>query len=286
MPNSMTGYGRASVGSLTVELRAVNHRYLEVSVRTPRGFLFLEEPLKSLAQKSISRGKLEVTVTSDSQEMIRLSFSRPVWEGYLAAAAALEDEYGLKNDLTASSALRLPDIMSVSRSEPEMDTVTERAIEAAEAAFADFQAFRAKEGARLAEDIREKLVGIERLAALIAGRMPEIVSAYRERLRGKLAEVLESKLIDESRILTEAALYADRICVDEELVRLRSHIASFRDLLSAKGAAGKKMDFLIQEFAREVNTVGSKCGDSETVGYVIDLKSEIEKIREQIQNIE
>ncbi len=286
MPNSMTGYGRASSASLTVELRSVNHRYLEVSVRTPRGYLFLEEPLKALASRFVGRGKLEIGVSVDNVESTQLAFSRPVWEGYLAAAKILENEYGVTNDLTASSALRLPDVMTAARREPEIEAVTAQACEAAEEAFADFCAAREREGARLAEDIEGKLSEIERLAALIAERMPEVAAAYRERLRVKLGEVLEQKMLDESRILTEAALYADRICVDEELVRLRSHIAALRDLLRQEGAVGRKMDFLMQEFSREANTVGSKCNDAETTGYVLELKSEIEKIREQVQNLE
>ncbi len=286
MPNSMTGYGRASNGPMTVELRSVNHRYLEVSVRAPRGYLFLEEPLKALATRFVGRGKLEIGVTLDNSEISQLSFSPPILEAYLAAAKILENEYGIANDLTASAALRLPDVMTVARQEPEIEAVTAQACEAAEAAFADFRAARTREGARLVEDIEGKLTEIERLAALIAARMPENVTAYRERLRLKLNEVLEQKMLDESRILTEAALYADRICVDEELVRLKSHIAALRALLRQEGAVGRKMDFLMQEFSREANTVGSKCNDAETTGYVLDLKSEIEKIREQVQNLE
>ncbi|MDR1668352.1 MAG: YicC family protein [Oscillospiraceae bacterium] len=286
MPNSMTGYGRASKGSLTVELRSVNHRYLEITVRVPRGYLFLEEPLKSLASRQINRGKVEIGVTADTPETTRLTFSRTVWEGYLAAAKALEDEYGVVNDLAASAALRLPDVMTAVRTEPETEAVTALACEAAEEAIADFRAVREREGARLAVDIEGKLREIERLAALIGARMPENAAAYRERLLVKMSEVLEQKMIDENRILTEAAIYADRICVDEELVRLKSHIAALRGLLAQGGATGRKMDFLMQEFSREANTAGSKCNDTETIGYVVDLKSEIEKIREQVQNIE
>jgi uncharacterized protein (TIGR00255 family) len=282
----MTGYGRASKGSLTVELRSVNHRYLEITVRVPRGYLFLEEPLKSLASRQINRGKVEIGVTADTPETTRLTFSRTVWEGYLAAAKALEDEYGVVNDLAASAALRLPDVMTAVRTEPETEAVTALACEAAEEAIADFRAVREREGARLAVDIEGKLREIERLAALIGARMPENAAAYRERLLVKMSEVLEQKMIDENRILTEAAIYADRICVDEELVRLKSHIAALRGLLAQGGATGRKMDFLMQEFSREANTAGSKCNDTETIGYVVDLKSEIEKIREQVQNIE
>ena len=288
MPNSMTGYGRASKDALTVELRSVNHRYLEASVRAPRSYAFLEEPLKALAARSAGRGKIEIGVTVDNlaAETVKITLNRPVLESYLAAARLLEEEYGVANDVRASAALRFPDVMAAARQEPETEAVTALALAAAGEAFRDFNAVRAGEGARLAEDISGKLCEIERLMALLEVRMPENVAAYRERLRAKITEILEQRSFDEARILTEAAVYADRICADEELVRLRSHIAALRGMLRQSGAIGRKMDFLVQEFMREANTIGSKCGGAETVGLVVDLKSEIEKIREQVQNIE
>jgi uncharacterized protein (TIGR00255 family) len=284
----MTGFGRASAGALTVELRSVNHRYLDVSVRTPRGCAFLEEPLKALAGRRAARGKVEIGVSIDSlaAETLDITLNRPVLESYLAAARTLGEEYGVVNDVGASAALRFPDVMAAARREPEAETLTSLALSAAEEAFRDFDGARAREGARLASDILGKLDGIERLTALIEARMPENVAAYRERLRVKMTEILEQRAIDEARILTEAAVYADRVCADEELVRLRSHIAALRGMLGQSGAAGRKMDFLVQEFTREANTIGSKCNDTETVGLVVDLKGEIEKIREQVQNIE
>jgi uncharacterized protein (TIGR00255 family) len=288
MIKSMTGFGRANKEMLTIDLRSVNHRYLDVSVRLPRSFAFLEEPLKTLAGKFAARGKIEIGVTVDNlaAETVRITLNRPVLESYLEAAKALEAEFGITNDIRASAALRFPDVMAASRAEPEAEAVTAIALEAATAAFSDFNAARAREGARLAGDIEIKLCEIERLCGLIEARMPENVSAYRERLRGKIAEILEGRSFDDSRILTEAAIYADRICADEEMVRLRSHISALRSMLKQSGAIGRKMDFLVQEFMREANTIGSKCGDTETTGYVVDLKSEIEKIREQVQNIE
>jgi uncharacterized protein (TIGR00255 family) len=288
MIKSMTGYGRASREMLTIDLRSVNHRYLDISVRVPRSFSFLEEPVKNLAARFTGRGKLEIGVTVDNlaAETLKMALNRPVLEGYLDAARVLETEYGLVNDLKASASLRFPDVMTASKQEPETGKMTALALAAAEEAFADFNAVRAREGARLVEDITGKLLEIERITALIKARMPGNVAAYRERLRVKISEILEHKAFDEGRILTEAAIYADRICADEEIVRLESHISALRMLLGQSGAAGRKMDFLIQEFMREANTIGSKCGDTETVGYVVDLKSEIEKIREQVQNIE
>jgi uncharacterized protein (TIGR00255 family) len=288
MIKSMTGYGRASEGALTVELRSVNHRYLDISVRTPRSYAFLEEPLKTYAAKQAARGKVEIGVAVDNlaAETVKIHLNRIVLDSYLEAARALEKEYGVTNDVRASVALRFPDVMAASRIEPETETMTALALSAAEEAFADLNAARTREGARLAEDISGKLGEIERLAGLIEARMPENVTAYRERLRLKITEILEQRAFDEARILAEAAIYADRICADEELVRLKSHIAALRGMLKQSGAIGRKMDFLAQEFMREANTIGSKCNDTETTGYVVDLKSEIEKIREQVQNIE
>lgn len=285
--NSMTGYGRASKDALTIDLRAVNHRYLDISVRTPRSYSFLEEPLKALAARCAGRGKIEIGVTVDNlaADTVSITLNRPVLESYLSAAVTLSD-YGIANDIKASSALRFPDVMAAAKQEPETEAVTALALSVAEEAFADFNRTRAGEGERLAGDIGAKLTEIERLAALIETRMPENVAAYRERLRVKITEILEGRSFDEARILTEAAVYADRICADEELVRLRSHIAALRGMLKQSGAVGRKMDFLVQEFMREANTIGSKCNDTETVSFVIDLKSEIEKIREQVQNIE
>jgi len=218
-------------------------------------------------------------------DTVSITLNRPVLESYLSAAVTLSD-YGIANDIKASSALRFPDVMAAAKQEPETEAVTALALSVAEEAFADFNRTRAGEGERLAGDIGAKLTEIERLAALIETRMPENVAAYRERLRVKITEILEGRSFDEARILTEAAVYADRICADEELVRLRSHIAALRGMLKQSGAVGRKMDFLVQEFMREANTIGSKCNDTETVSFVIDLKSEIEKIREQVQNIE
>ena len=288
MIKSMTGYGRAAKEPLTIELRSVNHRYLDISVRTPRSYAFLEEPLKAFAARQAARGKIEIGVTVDNlaAETTKITLNRPVLESYLEAAQALAEEYGVKDDIRASTALRFPDVMTAARQEPETEAMTALALSAAEEAFADFNAARTREGARLAEDISKKLLDIERFTALIEARMPENVAAYRERLRMKMSDILEHRTFDEARILTEAAVYADRICADEELVRLQSHISALRGMLKQSGPIGRKMDFLVQEFMREANTIGSKCNDTETTGHVVDLKSEIEKIREQVQNIE
>ena len=288
MPHSMTGYGRAVCGAITVELRSVNHRYLDCSVRVPRSCVFLEEPLKALVTASLSRGKIEVNVTVDflAADTSRPTLNRSMLEGYLDAARILESEFGLANDIKASSALRFPDVIAISRQEPDTEAMTEQASAAAKEALLEFCAVRGREGERLALDITQKLTEIERIVTKIEERLPAIVAAYRDRLCIKMADFLEQKTLDETRILTEAAIFADRVCSDEETVRLRSHIAAMRGMLSQSGALGRKMDFLTQEFSREANTIGSKCSDTETVGYVVDLKSEIEKIREQVQNIE
>jgi len=284
---SMTGYGRAKQGSLTVEIRAVNHRYLDVNVRVPRALSFLEEPMGKLAARTVKRGKVEVCLVADnlSAETTRMQLNREVLEGYLETARLLEQEYGLAPDLTVSSAMRLPDVLVAARQEPDVEAMTAQVLGIAETALSELIAARELEGAHMTRDILEKLQGIEELTGRIERRMPESVAAYREKLTGRMREVLEQQP-DESRILQEAALYADRVAVDEETVRLRGHIAALRGMLESRDAVGRKMDFLIQEFGREANTIGSKCSDAETQSLVIDLKSEIEKLREQAQNIE
>ena len=288
MVRSMTGYGRGKEGPVTVEIRAVNHRYLDVSVRSPRICSYLEEPVKTLAGRYVSRGKVEIGITVENiyADLTRMTLNRAVLEGYLEAAALISSEYKLQNDLTVSAAITLPEVMSPVREEADAEEMTKITLAAAERALADFNDMRTREGARLTEDILGKADEIERLTALVEERMPQSVEAYRKRLEAKMLETLASTSIDESRILTETAIFADKVAVDEETVRLRSHIGALRGMLAGKGAVGRKLDFLAQEFGREANTIGSKCSDIETSRVVVDLKAEIEKIREQVQNIE
>lgn len=288
MIRSMTGYGRAKDGNMTVEIRSVNHRYLDVNIRTPRAFSFLEEPISALISKNVARGKTDVNLLVDnlSAETTRLLLNRDILDSYLETGRILHDEYDLVDDLTVFRVMRLPDVMVTVQREPDKDDMTARVSEITKQALSEFSAMRIREGKRLAEDISQKLCRIEELVGQIETRMPQTVTAYREKITAKMTEILSGTQVDSARILQEAALYADRVAVDEETVRLRSHIEGLREMLRADGAIGRKIDFLVQEFGREINTIGSKCSDIQTSRLVIDLKGEIEKIREQAQNIE
>jgi len=292
MIKSMTGYGSAAGMSgdisLTVELRSVNNRFLDCSVRMPRMYIFAEDKIKAVVQKYISRGKVDVFVTVDSSKAddVVVSLNEPLAEAYIAAYKKMSDKYGLKNDLSAVSLGRIQDIFTVEKKEIDADAFTADIEAVAAAALENFNAMREVEGGKLRNDILGKLENIENLAAKVEERSPQTVAEYRARLEQKMAEVLATADIDKARIVTEAAIFADKVAVDEELVRLRSHIAQMRDMLDKDGAIGRKLDFLIQEMNREANTTGSKCNDVEITRVVVDIKSEIEKIREQIQNIE
>lgn len=292
MIKSMTGYGSASgmVDGLeiTVELKSVNNRYLDCSVRLPRSFLFAEELVKSAVQSHISRGKVDVFVSVDSSAAgdMLVKVNEPLLKGYLEALRHISDEYSLPNDLTALSISRLPDVLSVEKKEMDADALGEGIREITEEALRDFDAMRLREGEKLREDVLLRLAAIDRLVSAVESDAPQTVAAYRARLEQKMAEVLGTAGIDESRILAEAAIYADHIAVDEETVRLRSHMQQLKTMIDGNSPTGRKIDFLIQEFNREANTIGSKCQNSAIAHVVVDLKSEIEKIREQIQNIE
>ena len=292
MIKSMTGYGNAVGASgdigLTVEVRSVNNRFLDCSVRMPRMYIFAEDKIKAVVQKYISRGKVDVFVTVDSSKAddVVVSLNEPLAEAYIAAYKKMSEKYGLKNDLTSVSLGRIQDVFTVEKKEIDADAFTADIEAVAAAALANFNAMREVEGDKLRSDILAKLDNIEALAAKVEERSPQTVAEYRARLEQKMSEVLATADIDKARIVTEAAIFADKVAVDEELVRLRSHIAQMRDMLAKDGAIGRKLDFLTQELNREANTTGSKCSDVEITRMVVDIKSEIEKIREQIQNIE
>ena len=292
MIKSMTGYGSAKGVAegleISVELKSVNNRYLDVSVRMPRGFLFAEEHVKSAVQSHISRGKVDVFVSVNSSaagDMV-VKVNEPLLKGYVDAIAHIAEAYGLQNDLTALSAARFGDVLSVEKKELDAEAISEGILRVAEAALQDFDKMREREGEKLKADVLSRLETIGGLVSTVEAKAPETVAAYRERLRQKMDEVLGAAGIEESRILTEAAIFADHVAVDEETVRLRSHMAQLDTMINGASPIGRKIDFLIQEFNREANTIGSKCQNSEIAYVVVDLKSEIEKIREQIQNIE
>ena len=292
MIKSMTGYGSAKGTvegiEVCVELKSVNNKFLDTSVRLPRNFLFAEETIKSAVMSHISRGKVDVFVTVDTSmadDMI-VKVNEPLLKGYIEALESISKEYGLPNDITAMSVSRFPDVLNVEKKELDADAVAEGIRIIAEQALCDFDGMRIREGAKLKEDVLSKLETIEKLVGIIETESPKTVEEYREKLKQKLFEVLGTTDIDETRIITEAAIFADKVAVDEETVRLHSHMAQLRTMLDGGSPIGRKIDFLLQEFNREANTTGSKCQNAEIAHVVVNLKSEIEKIREQIQNIE
>ena len=292
MIKSMTGYGSAKgqTGGLeiTVELKSVNNRYLDTSVRLPRSFLFAEDAVKSAVQAHISRGKVDVFVSIDTSlaDDMTVKVNEPLLKGYIEAIRHISEEYSLANDLTALSVSRFPDVLSVEKKDLDAEAISAALCEVTERALCDFDAMRLREGEKLRDDVLSRLETIDALVSTVERESPKTVAEYRSRLEQKMAEVLGTAGIDESRILAEAALFADHIAVDEETVRLRSHMAQLRTMINGNSPTGRKIDFLIQEFNREANTIGSKCQNSDIAHVVVDLKSEIEKIREQRQNIE
>ena len=288
----MTGYGRGESvlhdRTITVELRAVNNRYLDCSVKIPRLYVFAEETIKSQVQKKVARGKLDVFVTIDSTaaDKVAVSLNRPVADGYYAALTQLRDTYDLRDDISVSLLSRFPYVFLVEKEQGDADVIAQDISQVLDLALEDFNAMRAREGTKLAEDVRSKAGNIAALLAQVEERSPKTVAEYREKLRQRMEEVLANTQLDESRILTEAAIFADKVAVDEETVRLHSHLEQLEDMLAQGGAIGRKLDFLIQEFNREANTIGSKCSDVEMARLVVEIKGEIEKIREQVQNIE
>ena len=292
MIRSMTGYGRDQQllhgRSITVEIRSVNHRYFEFSCRAPRGCAFLEDRLKRSLQSAISRGKVEVSLTLQTIESRHTSVAvdHALAGQYLTALRALGEEYSLPDDLTLSSVARLPDVFTLCRDEEDEEELAADVLQVLQNALDRFVAMREAEGERLRADVLSRVVTMEEHLSFVEERSPQTVMEYRARLTAKLTELLNGAVPDEARILTEAAIVADRLAVDEETVRLRSHFAQLRRIMESTEPVGRKLDFLVQEMNRETNTIGSKCSDTAIAGHVVEMKSEIEKIREQIQNIE
>lgn len=288
----MTGYGRGEAvlhdRTITVELRAVNNRYLDCTVKIPRLYVFAEEAIKSCVQKQVGRGKVDVFVSIDATaaDKIEVSLNKPVADGYYQALKQMQAAYGLADDISVSLLSRFPDVFLVEKEQGDADVIAGDIVQVLTQALADFNAMREREGEKLAEDIRGRAQTIAGLVGQVEERSPQTVAEYREKLRQRMQEVLENTQLDESRILTEAAIFADKVAVDEETVRLRSHLDQLGQMLEQGGAIGRKLDFLIQEFNREANTIGSKCSDVALARVVVEIKGEIEKIREQVQNIE
>ena len=288
----MTGYGRACKTlhgrEITVELRSVNNRFLDCSVRLPRAFSYAEDAIKQLVKDAVQRGKVDVFVTIDASaaDVSVVTVNEPLARGYFQALTQLKSMFSLEGDVTPMTLAKLPDVLTVTKAEEDLETVAADICQVLDKALAAYNTMRAVEGRRLAEDIAGRLVTIETAVGRVEQQSPQTVAAYRERLEKKMREVLASTTMDEGRILTEAAIFADKVAVDEETVRLRSHVAQLRSMLEAQRPTGKDMDFLMQEFNRECNTIGSKCNDLAVTQDVVAMKTEVEKIREQVQNIE
>ena len=278
----MTGYGRAretrSGRDITVEVRSVNNRYLDCTVKMPRAYIFAEDAVKARVQKAVSRGKVDVFITIDTSaaDEAVVKLNRPLAQGYYKALCEINE----------STIARFPDVLTVTKAEEDLECVAADLCAVLDDALAAYNRMRATEGERLAADIGSRLDTIEHITGMVEERSPQTVAEYRARLTAKMEEVLQSTTIDEARILTEAAIFADKIAVDEETVRLRSHVSQLRTMLVSDEPMGRKMDFLIQEVNRESNTIGSKCNDITIARDVVALKAEVEKIREQVQNIE
>ena len=283
---SMTGYGRAEQvlngRSILVELRSVNSRYFEYSSRVPRSCSFLEDKLKKLMSKSISRGKVELSL--QIQTVVEVDY--PLAKSYRTALQGLSDVLRVQNDITADKLARLPDVLVLRRASANEDQLWADVSAVAQQALQQFLAMRATEGEKLQQDVLSRLCTIEEMVGKVEKASEGRVEAYTQRLYEKLKTLLEDRNIDDSRIITEAAIFADKTAIDEETVRIHSHIQQYREILALSEPVGRKLDFLTQELNRETNTIGSKCQQLDITRLVVEMKSEIEKIREQIQNIE
>ena len=288
----MTGYGRAvetvNGREFTVEVRSVNNRYLDCSVKMPRMVSFAEDAVKQAVKAAISRGKVDVfiTIKSEGEVDTKITLNTGVLQGYLSAMRQMVTEYGVKDDISVSAVSRLPEVFTVEKPEVDEDALKADLMQVVQKALEGYNAMRATEGAALDADLRKRGNTILELVSQVESGNAQTVIDYRTRLENKLKEVLASTSIDESRILTEAAIFADKVAVDEETVRLRSHLEQMNTMLTTGGAMGRKLDFLLQEMNREANTIGSKCTDVRLARIVVDIKAELEKIREQTQNIE
>ena len=292
MIKSMTGYGRAretrNKRDITVEIRSVNNRYLDCTVKMPRMYTFAEDAVKQHVQQAISRGKVDVFISVDATaaDVAKVTVNQELAAQYAAALQELAQVCGTAVHITPEQLSRYPDVLTVTKADEDLETVSTDLCAVLDQALDAYNAMRAVEGGKLAEDIGNRLTAIENYTSQVEARSPETVAEYRAKLTARMQEVLQSTTIDPQRILTEAAIYADKVAVDEETVRLRSHVAQLRTMLLSDEPMGRKMDFLIQEVNRESNTIGSKCNDVAIAQVVIGLKAEVEKMREQVQNVE
>jgi uncharacterized protein (TIGR00255 family) len=292
MVKSMTGYGRAremrNGRDITVELRSVNNRYLDCTVKLPRAYTFAEDAIRGDVQKAVSRGKVDVMVSMDASgaDQTVVAVNEGLAAGYLKALRQLQESFSLRDEVDAVTLARFPEVLTLTKAEEDLEQIAADIRAVLAQALEAYHRMRSREGEKLAADIAFRLDTIEAKVAKIEERSPETVREYREKLEARVRELLQSSTVDEGRLLTETAIFADKTAVDEETVRLRSHLTQLRDMLEAQEPIGRKMDFLIQEVNRECNTIGSKCSDLTIAKDVVDLKAEVEKIREQVQNIE
>ena len=292
MIKSMTGYGRGQATvegmDITVEIKAVNHRYYEYTSRLPRTYGFLDDKLKSYLQGSISRGKVDVYVSIDIVDApgSEVAVNYALAEGYLRGLRALAERYGLRDDITVANLARYPDILTVRKAAEDEEKIWEAVRRVADMALERFLQMREREGARMREDVLNRRRTILEAVAVVEERSPQTVKEHMDKVEARMRELLDTATVDEQRLLTEAALFADKIAVAEETVRLRSHLDQLEHMLDSGEPVGRKLDFLVQEINREANTIGSKSQDVQLARGVVDIKAEIEKIREQIQNIE
>lgn len=292
MVKSMTGYGRKKAENdqreVTVEIKSVNHRYLDLNIKVPRIYSFLEEAVKSAVSSRVSRGKVDVFVsvfTKDGKD-VKVTPNLELIREYVEALRQVRDTFGLADDISTMGVAQMPDALSIDKEEPDNEAVQQQVLEVVGQALEEYDAMRRAEGARLCQDIVQRAGRIGQLVDHVEERSPQTVEEYRKRISARMQELLGDTEIAEQRILAEAALFADKVSVTEEIVRLRSHLAQLNTMLSADTAVGRKLDFLVQEMNREANTIGSKANDYELAQAVVEIKAEIEKIREQIQNIE
>ncbi len=292
MALSMTGFGRASAAAdgreITIELKSVNHRYFDPAFRMPRHISFIEDTLRQRMTELISRGHVDAFVNyrNTRSDARRVEIDEALLGAYLESARLAGEKYGITDDITLSAALKLPDVTDVVEAEEDRDAVNALALTALESAVAELKKARQGEGKRLSDDLLTRMDTVEAIAAKIAVRAPEVVAQYKAKLDERIASIISEVDVDRQRLATEVALFADRASIDEELVRLASHIAQMRELLCRDDAVGRRLDFVVQEMNREFNTIGSKANDASIAGDVILGKAEIEKIREQVQNIE
>ena len=292
MIKSMTGFGRAQIPfgdyTVTVEIKSVNHRYFEFSARIPRAYSFLEEKVKSFVSEKVSRGKIEcsVLIEASADDSVIVSIDEPLANGYFEAVNNIAEKYSLSNDMTALSLARFPDVLKITKAPLDEEALWLKVKQTLSLAVDEFVNMRTVEGEKLKADVLSRADTILSDVAFIEERSPETVKAYNDKLLERMRDVLGDTQVDEARLLTEAAIYADKVAVAEETVRLRSHIDQLHTMLDAKEAVGRKLDFLVQEINREANTIGSKAQDVDIARRVINIKAEVEKIREQIQNIE